>query len=108
MSASGLDPEAVHAYYTCREQDAPNDQLSRVVRYDVTADDITATEETIVDGIPASQFHNGGLLGFGPRGYLWVTCGDGGQPGKAPSPNSSVGKVLRVLPNGDPVPENPD
>ncbi len=102
------DQSYVYAYYTYRDPDAPNGETNRVVRYDVTADDITGTEVTIVDGIPGNQFHNGGRIAFGPRGYLWVTCGDGGQPSKSGDPSSFAGKILRLLPDGDPVPENPD
>jgi glucose/arabinose dehydrogenase len=102
------DQPYVYAYYTYRDQDAPEGQYNRVVRYDVTAEEITGTETVVVDEIPANQFHNGGRLAFGPRGHLWVTCGDGGQPEKAADPSFLGGKVLRVLPNGDPVPENPE
>ena len=102
------DEPWVYAYYTYRDSEAPEGQYNRVVRYDVTAEGITGTEEVVVDGIPANQFHNGGRLAFGPRDYLWVTCGDGGQPEKADDPSFLGGKVLRVLPDGEPVPENPD
>ena len=102
------DEPWVYAYYTYRDSEAPEGQYNRVVRYDVTAEGIAGTEEVVVDGIPANQFHNGGRLAFGPRDHLWVTCGDGGQPEKAGDPSFLGGKVLRVLPDGEPVPENPD
>jgi glucose/arabinose dehydrogenase len=102
------DEPWVYAYYTYRDDEAPEGQYNRVVRYDVTDDDITGTEEVIVDEIPANQFHNGGRIAFGPLDHLWVTCGDGGQPKKSADPSFLGGKVLRVLPNGDPVPENPE
>jgi glucose/arabinose dehydrogenase len=97
----------VYAYYTYREKSAPNGQLNRVVRYDVTATNIGGTEMVVIDGIPANQFHNGGRLAFGPRGYLWITCGDGGVPEASGDPSSLAGKILRVRPNGDPAPGNP-
>jgi len=102
------DEPYVYAYYTYPDQDAPEGKYNRVVRYDVTAEDVTGTEETIVDGIPANQYHNGGRIAFGPRGHLWVTCGDGGQPDRSGDPSFLGGKILRVLPNGDPAPENPE
>jgi glucose/arabinose dehydrogenase len=94
-------------FHTYREEDAPNGQRNRVVRYDVTGTNIADTERVVVDDIPANQFHNGGRLAFGPRGYLWVTCGDGGIPEVSGDPSSLAGKILRVRPNGDPAPGNP-
>ncbi|MGH7724942.1 MAG: PQQ-dependent sugar dehydrogenase [Candidatus Eiseniibacteriota bacterium] len=44
--------------------------------------------------------HNGGYLGFGPDGYLYIPTGDGGSqddPGnRAQHPDSLLGKVLRI------------
>ncbi|MFC6940332.1 PQQ-dependent sugar dehydrogenase [Salinirubellus sp. GCM10025818] len=102
------DQPYVYAYYTYRDEEAPAGQYNRVVRYDVTAEDVAGTEEIVVDEIPAEQYHNGGRLAFGPRDYLWVTCGDGGQPEKSTDPSFLGGKVLRVQPSGEAAPENPE
>lgn len=44
--------------------------------------------------------HNGGMLAFGPDGYLYIATGDGGgagdQPGNAQSLRSRLGKLLRI------------
>lgn len=44
--------------------------------------------------------HNGGWLGFGPDGYLYISTGDGGSgfdPGnRAQSLNTLLGKLLRI------------
>jgi len=98
------DPSWVYVYYTT-EGDDPN---NRVVRFDPTADDPGATEEVLVDDIPANLFHNGGRLRFGPRNYLWVTTGDAGEPKKSRDPGTLNGKILRITPDGEPAPENPD
>ena len=60
---------------------------------------------------PASN-HNGGMIGFGPDGYLWIGMGDGGgrddRFGTGQDPASLLGAMLRIDPLGEPyaVPES--
>jgi glucose/arabinose dehydrogenase len=64
--------------------------------------------------------HNGGLLAFGPDGYLWVSIGEGGQGGGplARAMDTHLGKMLRIdpaaqgdrpygIPSGNPYPDGP-
>src|SRR5690348_13336128 len=48
--------------------------------------------------------HNGGMLAFGPDGYLYIGMGDGGSSGdpqnRAQDLNSLLGKILRIDVNG--------
>ncbi len=99
------DPSFVFVYYTTT---ADGGRTNRVVRYDVSADDPPATAEPVLEGIPANKWHNGGRIAFGPDDALWVTTGDAGQPELAQDTASLAGKILRITPDGKPVPDNPD
>jgi glucose/arabinose dehydrogenase len=51
--------------------------------------------------------HNGGMIAFGPDGYLYIGMGDGGSGGdplgNGQSPRALLGKMLRIdVDNGDP------
>lgn len=56
--------------------------------------------------------HNGGWMGFGPDGLLYIASGDGGGTGdpdeNAQNIDSLLGKVLRIDVNGDDFPEDPN
>ncbi|QSW99242.1 PQQ-dependent sugar dehydrogenase [Haloterrigena alkaliphila] len=94
------DPAAVFVYYTVDENGIGN----RLVRYDLEADDL----EPVLEGIPGASIHNGGRIAFGPEGALWVLTGDADDPALAQDPGSRAGAVLRIAPDGDPHPRNPD
>jgi glucose/arabinose dehydrogenase len=88
-----------------------------VRRFHVSADpdraDPSSGELVLSMADPFSN-HNGGMLTFGPDGYLWVGTGDGGAAGdpydNARNPKSLLGKLLRLdvrqLPYRSPV-DNP-
>lgn len=87
----------------------------RVVRYTVSsgapdvADPSTAHPVLVVP--KRSKYHNGGMLAFGPDGYLYVSIGDDERDIVAQDLGSLYGKLLRLdIKGGDPYaipPTNP-
>jgi glucose/arabinose dehydrogenase len=97
---------------------AAGNGANSVAEYRVSADPNRADPESgrVLLAIP-DRFsnHNGGMLAFGPDGYLYVTTGDGGGAGDpdrtAQDLGSLLGKILRVdVDGGEPYaipPDNP-
>ena len=83
------------------------DTDNRVVRAELDGDRLGRTT-VVLDGIPAGFIHDGGRIAFGPDGQLYVTTGETGNPELAQDPQSLAGKILRITPDGDPAPGNPD
>ena len=80
---------------------------NRVLRAEL--DGTSLGEPTVVlDGIPRGFIHDGGRIAFGPDGDLYVTTGETGDPELAQDPDSLAGKILRITPDGEPAPGNPD
>ncbi len=84
---------------------------TRVERYTVSAADSnladTATHKLIIFIPQPYTNHNGGLVMFGPDGMFYIGMGDGGSGGdpqnRAQSPDSLLGKLLRIdVDGGDP------
>lgn len=73
--------------------------------------DPTSAALLLTIGQPQSK-HNGGWIGFGPDGMLYIATGDGGgsgDPGGNGQDNSVLlGKILRIDPNADDFPGDPD
>jgi glucose/arabinose dehydrogenase len=55
----------------------------------------------------SSQFHNGGVIDFGPDNMLYAVTGDTQRPALAQRKRSPLGKVLRMRQNGRRAPGNP-
>ncbi len=100
VSPDFASDQKIFAYVTTSED---NQVLS--MTYDGNEiSDVTS----ILTGIPFAEIHNGGRLGFGPDGYLYVSTGETGVGDLAADPDSLGGKILRITAEGDPAPGNPD
>lgn len=59
-----------------------------------------ATQQILLEIDQPARNHNGGMIAFGPDGYLWVATGDGGgandQYGNGQRPDTLLGALLRL------------
>ena len=86
--------------------------VNRVVRFTATTSGgdtvaTNATPEIIFNNIPAADYHNGGIIQFGPDGMLYIFAGENGVMADAQSLSSLRGKILRINPNGGIPSDNP-
>ena len=93
-----------YASYTNAAGDTRLDEFP--VRADGTAD--VAQRRNIFAEDQPEPNHNGGNIGFGPDGRLYLGLGDGGgrqdgPNGNAQNPGTDLGKILRIDPAGPTV-----
>lgn len=100
VSPDFAEDQFVYLYVTTAED-------NRVVRATLDGDTLGPTE-VILDGIPNGFIHDGGRLEFGPDGFLYASTGETGVGELAQDRSSLGGKILRITPDGDPAPGNPD
>jgi quinoprotein glucose dehydrogenase len=98
----------VYLMYTAYKQGRPVNRVSRVREVDGRG----ASEQVLLDDLPAALNHNGGRLIFGPDGMLYVSAGDAYHPMNAQDLSSPGGAILRITPDGrvpgdNPWPSNP-
>jgi glucose/arabinose dehydrogenase len=96
VSPSYSEDGLVFAYITTRSD-------NRVVKFT-----LGGTPQPVLTGIPKGSVDNGGRIGFGPDGDLYVGTGDAGNPNAAVDPASLAGKILRIDVFGQPAEGNPD
>lgn len=81
---------------------------NRIVRATLDPGDRLGEPEVVLSGIPNGFIHDGGRLAFGPDGLLYASTGETGVGELSQDPGSLGGKILRITPDGDPAPGNPD
>ncbi|MEM7129156.1 MAG: PQQ-dependent sugar dehydrogenase [Chloroflexota bacterium] len=82
--------------------------ISRFQVSDTNSNQADASSQfTILQIAQPAQNHNGGMLAFGPDGYLYIGTGDGGASNdrfkNGQNPNSLLGKMLRLDVTSDPL-----
>ena len=106
-----LDPDFasngyLYVYYTAKDP-----SHNRVSRFTVTGDTAAADSEQIIldiDDLSSIGWHNGGGIGFGKDGKLYVATGENADGGNAQNPNNLLGKLLRLNPDGSIPSDNPN
>jgi glucose/arabinose dehydrogenase len=96
---SGPDQERVFVYYTERHP-----ERNRIVRLHRGNGGL---DRKVLATIPATTFHDGGALHFGPDGKLYTVTGDAGVPGRSQQLKNLAGKVLRMEEDGSRPSDNP-
>lgn len=94
------DEQWVYVYFTNRDP-----LENRIIRLRKRANGTFETQRLL--SIPAASFHDGGVIHFGPDGFLYAVTGDAGDPSRSQDPGSPAGKVLRLTDTGRPAPGNP-
>jgi glucose/arabinose dehydrogenase len=87
---------------------------TRVSRFVVSGNPDVAnsgSEQVLVAVAQPASNHNGGMVAFGPDGYLYIALGDGGSRNNAQDRTTLLGSILRVdIDGGSPYaipPTNP-
>ncbi|MEZ5997246.1 MAG: PQQ-dependent sugar dehydrogenase [Hyphomonas sp.] len=100
-------------FYVNVTNTAGNTEIRRYRMFSGSSDQADpATEDVILTITQPAANHNGGWLGFGPDGLLYIGVGDGGGGGdpleQAQDPAFLLGKLLRIDVSGDDFPGDPD
>ncbi len=106
-----LDPDFatnnfIYLYYTTNTAPIHN----RIVRYTANGDVALAGSEQLIldlDNLSGATNHNGGALGFGLDGKLYVAIGDNATGSNAQNLDTYHGKLLRINKDGSAPADNP-
>lgn len=93
-----------YVYYTVKDENR-----NRISRFTANGNSTLPESEFVLLNLNtmAGSIHNGGAMGFGIDGKLYVSVGDGADANTAQSKNTLLGKVLRMNPDGSIPNDNP-
>jgi glucose/arabinose dehydrogenase len=95
----------VYAYTTTT---APANRVVRITESTTTPNTSTGVvTQVILLGAVSAGNHNGGALGFGPDGKLYIAVGENNVQNRPQDPASLWGKILRLNPDGGVPGDNP-
>jgi glucose/arabinose dehydrogenase len=99
----------VYVYYTTAT--TPNhNRVSRFTASAANADVAAAGSEVQLLNLPnlsSATNHNGGAIHFGTDGKLYIAVGENANSSNAPSLTTTLGKILRINPDGSIPSDNP-
>ncbi|MBC8025682.1 MAG: PQQ-dependent sugar dehydrogenase, partial [Steroidobacteraceae bacterium] len=99
----------VYVYYTTASAPIHN-RLSRFTASAANPDLVAAGSEVQLLNLPnlsSATNHNGGAIHFGTDGKLYVAVGDNANSANAPLLTTTLGKLLRINPDGSTPSDNP-
>ena len=94
------DPQRMFLYYTDLEFDII---LAEYQLDDTLRRAIPSSAKTLIKIPTRSDFHKGGMIAFGPDGYLYIGVGDDGYSFNGQEHTTLLGSILRIdVDGGDP------
>ena len=104
------DPRVYVAYNPNIAGESPT-RISEFMLSDDTHADMDS-ERIVLDAAQPAGNHNGGMIAFGPDGFLYIGLGDGGNSDDDPQqtgrdPSVILAKILRIDPEPDGMPDMP-
>ncbi|MFE3015870.1 PQQ-dependent sugar dehydrogenase [Streptomyces sp. NPDC059256] len=105
VSPSFASDRSVYAYFTTMG----DNRIARMLLDErKPAGQQLGAPDTVLRGIPKGVVHNGGRIAFGPDKMLYAGTGETGETGMSQDKESLGGKILRMTPDGQPAPGNPE
>lgn len=95
-----LSPDEASLYVFATEADGGSNTVWRVAIE-------SGKTERVIEGLPASLYHNGGGVAFDDAGMLLVSNGESHEDDRSQDPEVLGGKLYRFDTNGTPSSDNP-